>query len=183
MKIYTKCGDGGTTSLIGGERVSKCDLRVEAYGSVDELMAFTALLGDMMRGEVKLSKYVESIDSINCVLMSIASLLAVGEGGADKVTPLDKAKVAALEAEIDQMQALVSPITKFTIPGGCRVVSQCHVCRTVCRRAERAALRAGAEFGVDGEVLAYLNRLSDWFYLLGRVLTDHFAVCERLWIP
>lgn len=183
MKIYTKCGDGGTTSLIGGERVPKSDLRVEAYGSIDELMAFTALLGDMMRDEVKLEKYVESIDRINCALMSVASLLAVGKGGADKVAPLDKSKVTNLEEEIDRMQALVPPITKFTIPGGCRVVSQCHVCRTVCRRAERAMLRAGAEFGVDCETLAYINRLSDWFYLLGRVLTEHFAVCERLWIP
>ena len=77
MKIYTKSGDDGTTSLIGGERVPKYDPRVEAYGSVDELMAFTALLGDMMRGEVKLAKYVESIDRINCALMSVASLLAV----------------------------------------------------------------------------------------------------------
>lgn len=183
MKIYTKCGDGGSTSLIGGERVPKYDERVEAYGSVDELMAFTALLGDMMRDEVKLQGYVESIDRINCVLMSVASLLAVGEGGSDKVSPLDSSKIEALESEIDQMQALVQPITKFTIPGGCRVVSQCHVCRTVCRRAERAVLRAGAKYDVDCSAQMYLNRLSDWFYLLGRVLTEHFEVCERLWIP
>lgn len=183
MKIYTKCGDSGSTSLIGGERVSKCDLRVEAYGSVDELMAFTAMLGDMMRGEVKLAKYVESIDNINSTLMSVASLLAVGEGGAEKVAPLDTEKIALLEAEIDAMQALVQPITKFTIPGGCRVVSQCHICRTVCRRAERAVLRAAAEHKSDCGVQAYLNRLSDWFYLLGRLLTEYFEVCERLWIP
>lgn len=183
MKVYTKCGDGGTTSLIGGERVPKYDERVEAYGSVDELMAFTALLGDMMRSEDKLAKYVESIDRINCSLMSVASLLAVGEGGGEKVAPLAESKVAELEAEIDLMQSLVQPITKFTIPGGCRVVSQCHVCRTVCRRAERAALRAAARYGGDCSAQIYLNRLSDWFYLLGRVLTEHFAVCERLWIP
>ena len=183
MKVYTKCGDGGTTSLIGGERVPKYDERVEAYGSVDELMAFTALLGDQIRSEVKLQKYVESIDHINCVLMSVSSLLAVGEGGADKVAPIDCSKVAELEQEIDAMQALVQPITKFTIPGGCRVVSHCHVCRTVCRRAERATLRANAKYGVDGSAIVYLNRLSDWFYLLGRVLTEHFEVCERLWIP
>ena len=183
MKIYTKCGDCGTTSLIGGERVPKFDERVEAYGTVDELMAFTALLGDLMRSEDKLSRYVESIDRINCVLMSVASLLAVGKGAEGKVAPIAEAKVAELEGEIDAMQALVQPITKFTIPGGCRVVSQCHICRTVCRRAERASLRANERWGIDGSVLVYLNRLSDWFYLLGRVLTEHFAVCERLWIP
>jgi cob(I)alamin adenosyltransferase len=183
MKVYTKGGDGGTTSLIGGERVPKCDLRVEAYGSVDELMAFTALLGDMMSGEVKLSKYVESINRINCTLMSVASLLAVGEGGSDKVAPLAESKISELEAEIDAMQALVQPITKFTIPGGCRVVSMCHVCRTVCRRAERCVLRAGQEYAIEQSAQIYLNRLSDWFYLLGRVLTEYFEVCERLWIP
>ena len=115
--------------------------------------------------------------------MSVASLLAVGEGGADKVAPIDCKKVAELEQEIDAMQAKVQPITKFTIPGGCRMVSQCHVCRTVCRRAERATLRANAKYGVDCSVTVYLNRLSDWFYLLGRVLTEYFEVCERLWIP
>ena len=115
--------------------------------------------------------------------MSVASLLAVGEGGSDKVAPLNSGKVAELESEIDAMQALVQPITKFTIPGGCRVVSQCHICRTVCRRAERAVLRAGERYSLDCGVQSYLNRLSDWFYLLGRVLTEHFEVCERLWIP
>ena len=183
MKIYTKCGDGGSTSLIGGERVPKYDLRVEAYGSVDELMAFTALLGDMMRGEVKLAGYVESIDRINSTLMSVASLLAVGEGGSDKVAPLNTSKISGLEAEIDRMQALVQPITKFTIPGGCRVVSQCHVCRTVCRRAERAALRAAEQCEVPSEVLVYLNRLSDYFYLLGRTVADRTSTEEILWIP
>ena len=107
MKVYTKTGDQGTTSLIGGERVFKSDERVEAYGSV----------------------------------------------------------------------------TKFTIPGGNAVVSMCHVCRTVCRRAERASLRAAQKYGADSTALVYLNRLSDYFYLLGRVLTEHFGVEEQLWIP
>lgn len=183
MRIYTKCGDGGTTSLIGGERVPKFDERVEAYGTVDELMAFTALLGDMMRSDETLAQYVESIDRINCVLMSVASLLAVGKGAEGKVSPISESKVSDLEAEIDAMQAKVQPITKFTIPGGCSVVSQCHICRTVCRRAERASLRANERWSVDCSVMVYLNRLSDWFYLLGRLLTEHYAVCERLWMP
>ena len=183
MAIYTKTGDKGTTSLIGGERVPKYDERVEAYGSVDELMAFTALLGDMMRGEAKLQKYVESIDRINCVLMSVASLLAVGEGGADKVAPLDSVKITQLEEEIDAMQALVQPITKFTIPGGDKRHSLCHICRTITRRAERAALRVAAEHALEESVLSYLNRLSDYFYLLGRTVTRIVECEEILWIP
>ena len=148
MKIYTKTGDQGTTSLVGGERVFKTDERVEAYGSVDELTAFVALLTDHLRGDVGLEP-----------------------------------RVWELAEAIDRMQASVKPITKFTIPGGHRVVSLCHVCRTVCRRAERAALRADAKYGVAPEVLMYLNRLSDYFYLLGRTLTEYFSVEETLWIP
>lgn len=183
MKIYTKTGDRGTTSLIGGERVSKFDDRVEAYGTVDELMAFTALLSDRLRGESSLAEYVGDLDRINSRLMTAAALLAVGEEGEGKVAPLREEAAGELEQRIDAMQALVRPITKFTIPGGNESVSMCHVCRTVCRRAERAALRAHASYGVDASALVYLNRLSDYFYLLGRVLTEHYNVEETLWIP
>ena len=88
-----------------------------------------------------------------------------------------------LEGRIDALQAAVPPIDKFTIPGGNAVVSMCHVCRTVCRRAERAALRADEKYGTDAEALMFLNRLSDYFYALGRMLTAHYEVDETLWIP
>ena len=116
-------------------------------------------------------------------LMSVEALLATGQSGGDKVAPLDPGTVVWLEARIDALQEALKPIDKFTIPGGNVVVSMCHVCRTVCRRAERAALRADARYGVDSTVLAGLNRLSDYFYLLGRTLTAHYAVDEVLWIP
>lgn len=183
MKIYTKTGDKGTTSLIGGERVSKFDERVEAYGSVDELMAFTALLSDRLRDDRSLAEYVGDLDRINSRLMTVSALLAVGEGGEGKVAPLRGDAAGELERRIDAMQALVRPITQFTIPGGNAAVSMCHVCRTVCRRAERAALRADARREVDAAALVFLNRLSDYFYLLGRVLTEHYGVEETLWIP
>jgi len=183
MKVYTKTGDGGTTSLIGGERVPKFDERVEAYGDVDELTAFTALLGDMLRGDTGLSEYVSDIERIVSQLMTVASLLAVGTGGEGKIASLKPETVEFLEKRIDAMQAAVAPITKFTVPGGCREVSMCHVCRTVCRRAERAALRANERYGVDKSAIVWLNRLSDWFYLLGRVLTEYFEVDEVLWRP
>ena len=115
--------------------------------------------------------------------MTVAALLAAGSEGADKVAPLDPEAVGWLERRIDAMQAVVPEIARFTVPGGHPAVSMSHVCRTVCRRAERAALRADAKYGTDAESLAYLNRLSDYFYLLGRLLTLHYGVEETLWEP
>lgn len=183
MKVYTKTGDKGTTSLIGGERVFKTDVRVEAYGSVDELTAFAALLRDSLAGDAALATYADDLCRIESCLMTVAALLAVGSGGADKVPGLPEEAVGRLEERIDAMQAEVPQITRFTIPGGHSSVSLCHVCRTVCRRAERAALRADAAHEVDRHALVYLNRLSDYFYLLGRALTLHYGVEETLWQP
>lgn len=178
MKVYTKTGDKGMTSLIGGERVFKTDERVEAYGSVDELSAFAALLTDRIRGDAALAAYVEDLNRILSRLMSVEALLATGEAGSDKVSPLAPEAVSWLESRIDTMQAALKPIDKFTVPGGDTAVSLCHVCRTVCRRAERAALRADAKYGVDSTALVWLNRLSDYFYLLGRTLTA-YSMCGR----
>lgn len=183
MKVYTKTGDDGTTSLIGGERVSKFDERVEAYGATDELTAFTALLCDELRGREQFVELVDELEAIESRLMAVSALLAVGEGGESCMPPLKMEETAFLEERIDAMQAAVSPIAKFTIAGGCREVSLCHVCRTVCRRAERSALRADARFGVDKSALIWLNRLSDYFYLLGRLLTERLGIEERLWRP
>lgn len=183
MKVYTKTGDTGLTSLIGGERVFKTDERVEAYGSVDELAAFTALLADNLRSDAESAVYVDDLNRILSRLMTVEALLAVGDAGGDKVGPLPTACFGWLEGRIDAMQAEVKPIDRFTIPGGNAVVSMCHVCRTVCRRAERAALRADQRYGVDPMVLRWLNRLSDYFYVLGRRLTEFYRVKESLWIP
>ena len=183
MQVYTRTGDNGTTSLVGGERVRKTDERVEAYGTVDELMAFTALLGDYLREDPSLADRVEELNRILSQLMTVAASLATGKGGEDKVVPLGEEAAGWLESRIDAMQEALPPIAKFTIPGGHRAVSMCHVCRTVCRRAERAALRADHAYGAEPSALVYLNRLSDYFYLLGRTLTEYFAVEETLWIP
>ena len=183
MKVYTKTGDKGTTALIGGERVFKTDVRVEAYGSVDELIAFAALLKDNLSDDPALGSYVADLNRIESRLMTVAALLAVGQGGDGKVPALGEEAVGYLEERIDAMQAAVPQITNFTSPGGNRAVSLCHVCRTVCRRAERAALRADAAHEADRCALVYLNRLSDYFYLLGRALTLHFQVEETLWEP
>ena len=183
MKVYTKTGDDGTTSLIGGERVPKFDERVEAYGAVDELTAFTALLCDELRAGGGFAATVGELERIESQLMTVAALLAVGKGGETGVPQLGEGEITFLEERIDAMQAEVQPIVRFTIPGGSREVSLCHVCRTVCRRAERAALRADARFGADAAALVWLNRLSDYFYLLGRLLTERLGIDERLWRP
>lgn len=183
MKIYTKQGDKGTTSLIGGERVKKCDLRVEAYGSADELMAFTALLADRLMDDDRFEANISQLRHIESHLMTVAALLAVGEGGKDKVAGLNGDATQYLEQAIDEMQERLPAITKFTIPGGDERISLCHVCRTVCRRAERAALRAAECYEVEPSVLEYLNRLSDYFYLLGRTVTNITHTEEISWIP
>lgn len=183
MKIYTKTGDNGTTSLIGGERVSKCDLRVEAYGTVDELTAYVALLADTIADDERFTERVAELRRIESQLMSVAALLAVGRGGEGKLAPISEERIADLEQAIDAMQERLPAITKFTIPGGHLYVSLAHVCRTICRRAERAALRASEITKVDSSATRYLNRLSDYLYTLGRCLTEQTHTEEILWIP
>ena len=183
MKVYTKTGDQGTTALIGGERVFKTDERVEAYGTVDELSAFVALLADRLQEREQAAEQIEELRRISARLMSIEALLARGSSGCEKVAPLDIEQITWLEERIDAMQVALPTITKFTLIGGNPAVSLCHVCRTICRRAERAALRVDQKYGTDVTVLAYLNRLSDYFYLLSRYLTQLLGVEEILWIP
>lgn len=183
MKVYTKTGDRGTTSLIDGQRVFKTDSRVEAYGTVDELASFVALLTDQLRGDAGLAQRIGELNGIQSQLMTVEALLAAGETGNTRVQPLAPESTERLERQIDALQAALPPIDKFTLPGGHAAVSLCHVCRTVCRRAERAALRADQEHGTDAAALVYLNRLSDYFYVLGRTLTAHYQVAETLWIP
>ncbi len=167
MKIYTKKGDAGTTSLIGGARVEKDDPRVEAYGTVDELGAFTALLREELTQD----------DLRNDLLRILKALMAAGgslAGGA----AMPVAETEWLEGRIDELSEMLPPLTRFTIPGGHRAVALAHVCRTVCRRAERCAVRAKTS---DAAATAYLNRLSDYFYILGRTLTARLGV-EELYV-
>ena len=184
MKIYTKSGDDGTTSLIGGERVKKYDPRVEAYGTVDELMSFIAALADKLDEDDRTEPLAEELRHVESRLMSVSALLAVGRGGEGKVAPISEEHICELEESIDRLQEELQPITKFTIPGGCFAVSLCHICRTVCRRAERAALHAAdISTTIEPTTTKYLNRLSDYLYTLGRVVTERMKVEEHLWIP
>jgi cob(I)alamin adenosyltransferase len=186
MKVYTKTGDEGTTSLIGGERVSKCDARVEAYGTVDELSANLALLEDAMRAEGSLGAMVEWFEPVQCDLMVVEAMLAVGRGGEGKVAPLPVDAIERLERQIDGMSEGLPPVKGFVLPGGHPVVSLCHVCRTVCRRAERRVAAIPSVTGgcdVSPEAGQYLNRLSDWLYVIGRKIVGTLFVKERYWNP
>lgn len=184
MKLYTQTGDKGSTSLIGGERVPKYDERVEAYGAVDELGAFAALLCDRMRSDERLADLTADLVRIGGDLMTVEALLAVGRGGEGKVAALDGVRISWIEERIDALQAEVPPVTKFTLPGGHETVSLCHVCRTVCRRAERCAVRAAALHAeLAPEACIYLNRLADYFYIAGRAVTHRLGVEETEWQP
>lgn len=183
MKLYTKGGDKGRTSLIGGERVCKTDVRVEAYGTADELQANIAYLADKMSHEEVLLPYVGDCRKICSLLMTTCSLLALGEGCKGKIQPHSESDIAWLEGRIDALQEALKPVEYFTIPGGCELSSLCHVCRTVCRRAERRAIEAAECYDVDGSLLILLNRLSDYLYALCRTITEQLDAEEVLWRP
>jgi len=183
MKLYTKGGDKGRTSLIGGERVRKTDVRVEAYGTADELQANIAYLADKMSQEEMLALYVEDCRWICSKLMTVCSLLAIGCNCKYEVPKISDADIAHLEGRIDALQAELKPVEYFTIPGGCELASLCHICRTVCRRAERRAIEAAESYEVDKVLLVMLNRLSDYLYALCRTITERLDAEEVLWQP
>ena len=183
MKVYTRSGDKGTTSLIGGERVSKCDARVEAYGTVDELSAHMAMLGDLMGQREGFSMERQAIERIQGELMIVEAQLAAGPGSHDKVSNLAPVSVHKLEEEIDLMSEHLPPVKGFVIPGGDPIVSQSHICRTVCRRAERRSLAVNDPEGLLSASVAYLNRLSDWLYTVGRRSVEILSIKDTYWIP
>ena len=183
MKLYTKGGDKGRTSLIGGERVRKTDVRVEAYGTADELQANIAYLADKMSHEEVLLPYVEDCRKICSLLMTTCSLLALGDGCKGKIQSHSEEDIAWLEGRIDALQEVLKPVEYFTIPGGCELSSFCHICRTVCRRAERRAIEAAENYEMDGSLLILLNRLSDYLYALCRTITERLNAEEILWRP
>ncbi|MBE6194453.1 MAG: cob(I)yrinic acid a,c-diamide adenosyltransferase [Rikenellaceae bacterium] len=183
MKLYTKGGDKGRTSLIGGERVRKTDVRVEAYGTADELQANIAYLADKMSHEESLTTYVEDCRWICSKLMTVCSSLAIGSNCEYEIPKISDDDIAHLEGRIDILQSELKPVEYFTIPGGCELASLCHICRTVCRRAERRAIEAAENYEIDHSVLVLLNRLSDYLYALCRTITERLDAEEVLWRP
>lgn len=180
MKIYTKKGDKGSTQLIGGTRVSKAHVRIEAYGSVDELNAQLGLLRDLLPEE-PLRQFLLEIQKH---LFVIGSQLAADPGKSKmKLPELNQAHIKGLEAEIDKMEGGLPSMTHFILPGGHPTVSACHIARCVCRRSERQVIALNDLAPVDTLLLAYLNRLSDYLFVLARKIGQNLGVQEILWLP
>ena len=180
--IYTRMGDAGLTSLVGGKRVPKTHLRLEAYGTVDELNAQLGLL---------LSYLSDADDAVDAAflrrvqnrLFVVGGHLATDQSSTSlrSACVLPAEAVQAVEREVDRLDALLPPLKAFVLPGGSRAAAVAHVCRTVCRRAERRVLSLSAEAAVAPEVLAYLNRLSDYLFVLSRKLNLDEKKDEIFW--
>jgi len=180
MKIYTKTGDKGKTSLFGGKRVPKYDLRIEAYGTVDELNSYVGLVRDQKIDEVSFNTLIEIQDR----LFTLGSILAVEPGNKKvKVPSLFEEDVLFLEKEIDRMNEKLPEMKSFVLPGGHTTVSYCHIARCVCRRAERLVIQLDEEEGVNELTFKYLNRLSDYLFVLARQLTIDLNANEIPWSP
>ena len=180
MNIYTKTGDAGVTSLLGGRRVAKSHARIEAYGTVDELNACVGLVADLPENAARRPLLRQVQDR----LFTIGSTLAAD-------APAQLAKLPALHAEdvhplehaIDAMEEQLAPLRSFVLPGGHTSVSFCHLARTVCRRAERAVVRLHEHEPIDVRAIVYLNRLSDYLFVLARLVGQEVGAEALLWQP
>ncbi len=180
MKIYTKTGDQGSTSLFGGRRISKDDLRIEAYGTLDELNSNLGLLNSMV-GHQKIKDQLLAIQSYLFVLGS--NLAADPEQKNLKVPEINPNETILLEKQIDLMEKDLTPLNFFILPGGSNSSSQAHISRTICRRAERRVVSLTQLESVNQEIIIYLNRLSDYLFVLARYLNHLEDVQEVFWKP
>lgn len=176
-KIYTKTGDKGTTGLFGGARVSKDDVRLEAYGTVDELNSFLGYLKDQVKDE----DITELLYQIQNSLFNAGSILATDPSKPEMKMAFDNAVTKQLEVAIDSMQKDLPALMNFVLPGGHPVVSLCHILRTVTRRAERRVVSLSELEDNDIEISIFLNRLSDYFFVLSRYLGKQLNAKEVIW--
>ncbi|MDP1725914.1 MAG: cob(I)yrinic acid a,c-diamide adenosyltransferase [Bacteroidota bacterium] len=180
FKIYTKTGDKGETSLIGGTRVPKHHIRIESYGTVDELNSYIGLLKDQIHDEAVKTVLYEIQDR----LFTIGSVLASDPGKSKmKIPDLIEADITLLEHEIDRMNEVLPELKSFVLPGGNTVASFCHIARCVCRRAERLCVHLSDESEVPAMVIIYLNRLSDYLFVLSRKIVFDAGSEEISWRP
>lgn len=179
MNIYTKTGDKGTTALFGGKRVTKDNAQIEAYGTVDELNSFLGML-IAQTDKLEVNTYLKGIQA---VLFDIGSHLA-SDGTADKYLPeLNSVLVTEMEQEMDNLTASLPKLTSFILPGGNERIASAHICRTICRRAERRVISLSATSKVDAIIIIYLNRLSDYLFTLARHLALEDGIDEVKWNP
>jgi cob(I)alamin adenosyltransferase len=177
--VYTKTGDAGTTALIGGSRVPKTHERLEAYGTVDELNSHIGLLASQLpEGNDR-----RTLLKIQNKLFVVGSYLATDQSLTEvkSVSVIHAEDIQEIEHEIDLIDSSLPPLRAFVIPGGCQQAAQCHVCRTVCRRAERRILAMASSYPVAPELLSYVNRLSDYFFVLSRKLNLDADYEEIFW--
>lgn len=180
-RVYTKRGDTGETSLAGGRRLPKNDLRIEAYGTADELNSFIGLARDSARELPELQRILLRVQH---ELFNLGSMLAtMPEDLHPKQARITAADSEQLEREIDHMNEGLPPLRSFVLPGGSRINAELHVCRTVCRRAERACVALAARDALDPAILKYLNRLSDALFVWSRWASHELGASEALWEP
>ena len=178
MKVYTRTGDKGTTALVGGNRVKKYSDRIEAYGTVDELTSYISLIRDSGTDD----NVSDQISIIQNNLMVLGGELAAQEDfDLTKIPTVQSHYIVWLEQRIDEMEEDLPPLKAFVLPGGHLAVSHCHVARTICRRAERKAIFVSEQVNISPLILQYLNRLSDYLFVLSRKLSKDFNVNEILW--
>lgn len=181
MRIYTKTGDKGETSLIGGTRVPKHHLRIETYGTIDELNSFLGMVRDVNAHDPETQN---SISEIQDRLFTIGSLLAADpEKSRMKLPELRNEDITFLEMEIDRMNTVLPELTTFILPGGHMNASWCHLARCVCRRSERLVSHLAEASPVEPLILPYLNRLSDYLFVLSRFILKSFSLNEVAWKP
>lgn len=180
-RVYTRRGDSGETSLVGGQRLPKNDLRIEAYGTVDELNSFIGLARESARDLVELDVILRRVQH---ELFNLGSILAtLPEDVHPKQARITAAESEQLEREIDRMNEGLPPLRSFVLPGGSRLNAELHVCRTICRRAERVCVALASTTPVDEESVRYLNRLSDALFVWSRWASHRMGVPEVLWEP
>jgi len=179
MKIYTKAGDEGKTSLYGGKKISKADQRIDAYGTIDELNSFIGLLLEDVRGQEEF----QFLMTIQNQLFNIGSHLAAGENHNFQLPEITEDMINAMEDAIDTMEKSLEPLKNFILPGGSRSIAHCHICRTVSRRAERRVVQLNHSEKVNPVIIKYLNRLSDYFFVLARYIGYKNGINEHLWKP
>ena len=180
MKIYTKKGDQGTTGLIGGTRILKSSMRIESYGTVDELNSYIGLVRDQTITEELKIQLIEIQDRLFTIGSSLAS---DPEKSTMKIPDLNDEDVAALEKWMDEMNDTLPEMRSFILPGGHTTVSFCHIARCVCRRAERIIVDLSQHEFVAALVLTYLNRLSDYLFMLSRKISQDLGAVEQPWKP
>ena len=179
MKIYTKGGDRGITSLLGGTRVPKNDPRIEAYGTIDELISWIGLLRDQPATE----GYADLLLDVQSNLMALSSALSDEKMQVDALSTMAENHTIILESEIDKMEEIIPSLDSFIIPGGHTIVSWCHIARTVCRRAERLMVTIIQDYNEFSPALKYLNRLSDFLFMFSRKIAFDLNIQEIKWKP